>query len=136
MPIEYQENLQKLAEMIESRDEYERLLPTLPPDVRAEALPHLRDLNSAIENLEQKMADEYERFQAEKRREDKISQLVAKATSAVEKLFIIIKYQVPHLFEEFKAVATQGLTDDEVQEFYDRIAILEATKLEEILAGK
>lgn len=70
------------------------------------------------------------------RADDKIAHHISRATAAVEKLFIIVKHQTPHLFAEFEKISTEGLTAEEKQEFYDRIAHLEATQLEDILAGK
>lgn len=136
MPDEYQKNLAILTEMIDKRDEYARAIPLLPPDKRAEAQPALAELSAAVENIEQTLADEYEKFQAEKHREDEIEQTIGRGMEAVENLFIIMKHQIPHLFEKFKQTVMQDMTEEEKQEFYDRIAILEATRLKEILAGK
>lgn len=58
------------------------------------------------------------------------------AERASEKLYVIIKHQKPHLFEEFHKIATQDLTPEELREFNERIKHLEATKLDDILEGK
>lgn len=53
-----------------------------------------------------------------------------------EKRYIIIKHTTPHLFEEFRQISVDCLTPEEFQDFEERIAHLEATQLEDILAGK
>lgn len=136
MPDEYKQNLLKLTEMIEARDAYAREMPNVPPEKRAEAASALADFTDAINKTEQLLADEYEQFQSEKRRQDGIDDAIARGMEATEKLFIIIKHQKPHLFEEFKKIVIQDMTFEEEQEFYDRIAVLEATKLKDILTGK
>lgn len=65
MPAEHNEYLEKLAEMIEHRDENQRLIPLLPPEMRAEAALPMQRLNESIEEFEQKLAEAYEAFQEE-----------------------------------------------------------------------
>jgi hypothetical protein len=67
---------------------------------------------------------------------DTVSAMLDKGMEATEKLFIIIKHQMPHLFKEFEKTVVRDFTDEEKQEFYDKIAHLEATQLDEILGGK
>lgn len=126
MPEGYRQYLQTLTEMIEERDHYAREIPNLPPDLRAQAQPALAELSRAIENLEQRLADEYERYQAEKRKESEISAHINRGMEAVENLFIHFKNNVPHRFKEFEKIVIQGMTPEEVEEFYDRVAIREA----------
>jgi hypothetical protein len=136
MPEEYRQNLLKLTGMIEDRDRYAREIPHLPPEKRAEAKPALANLTAAIDRTEQMLADEYEQFQAERRREDAIDEAIAAGMEATEKLYIIVKHQTPHLFDEFHKIVVQDMTPEEEQEFYDKIAVLEATMLDDILSGK
>ena len=185
MPDEYKRNLEILMDLLKDRDEYQELLPTLAPDVRAEAMPAFQELCAACDDLEQKLADEYERYQneqnefARRRAERKHKHLtwaaktllhlqrtkspeaarafelamiedktpeeekefyfyvkMQEAEELSEKRYIIIKHTKPHLFEEFHQISVDSLTPEELQEFLDRIAHLEATQLEDILAGK
>lgn len=136
MPDEYKENLRRLTEMIEERDRKAEIIKTLPPESRAEALPALSRLNASIDKIEQTLADEYKEFQVESRRKDEVTHVLDKGMEKVEELFIIIKHQKPHLFDEFKKIVVEHMTPDEEQDFYDKIAVLEATKLKDILAGK
>lgn len=126
MPAKYQENLAALMEMIEDRDRYEKEIPNLPADVQKQAKPILDDLSKQIEIAEQSLADEYERYQAEKRRDDEVSNLIDQGFENMIELFIIMRRDVPHKFEEFKQAVTKDLPPELEQEFYDRVAIREA----------
>ena len=125
MPVEYQQQLTILAELIENRDRHEKEIPNLPPNLQKQAKPVLHDLSKQIEIIEQKLADEYERYQAEKQREDKISEAIEKGMKATVELFIIIRRDKPHLFEKFKKIVLQDMIPEEEQEFYDLVAIRE-----------
>ena|SRR5215213_1479971 len=126
MSVEYQQQLAILMQLIEKRDHYAREIPNLPPEARAAAKPAFEELNESIESLEQKLADEYESYQAKRRNDDKISQAINHGLEATEVLYIEIKNKVPHLFEEFKKIVIQDMTPDEEQEFYDRVVVHEA----------
>lgn len=65
-----------------------------------------------------------------------LEEAMEEAERLSEKRYIIIKHTKPHLFEEFHQISVDCLTPEELQEFLDRIAHLEATQLEDILAGK
>jgi len=65
-----------------------------------------------------------------------VEEALQAADRAHEKLYIIIKHTKPHLFEGFRQISVDSLTPEELKEFLERIAHLEATQLEEILAGK
>jgi len=136
MPEKYQKNLRILTEMIEERDQKAEIIKTLPPAKRAEALPALAEFSASIDKVEQTLANEYKEFQEEMRRKDEVTGILDKGMEQVEKLFIIMKHQMPHLFDEFKKIVVEGMTPEGEQEFYDKIAVLEATQLKEILAGK
>lgn len=69
------------------------------------------------------------------RKDEEMSQLLAGAMRNMEKLYIIIKHQTPEKFAEFEKVL-EPLSRIQRQEFYARIAHLEATQLDEILDGK
>lgn len=105
MPEEYQRNLQIWLEMLEQRDEYAKAIPHLPPDDRAKALPVFEEFKKSVATIELELAKEYEKFQAEKRREAEIDAVLAKAEVSSERLYIIIKHTKPHLFEEFHRIA-------------------------------
>jgi hypothetical protein len=136
MPAEYQAQAKQLIELIESRDEYARIMPALPPDAFREAKPHFDKLNSAVEELEEKLAYEYERYQEERRREQELNELTWGDDWATEENFIRIKHERPYIFEEFAEEAAEGMTDAERDEQFTIIARREAEELEDILSGK
>lgn len=136
MPADYQRQAEQMLELIESRDEYERIMPTLPPDVRAETMPHYQKLCSAVDELEEKMAYEYERYQEEQRIEQELYELTYLKDMMSEELFIKVKHQRPYIFEKFEAKVTEGMTDAEREEHYRIIARREEAELEDILSGK
>jgi hypothetical protein len=136
MPAEYQAQLKQLVEMIEARDEYAKKFSTLPPEVRREAKPHYDQLCRNIEDVEQKLADEYERFQEEQRREQELYELTYLQDTMSEELFITVKHKKPYIFRQFEEYATRGMLDEERAEQYEIIARREAEELEDILSGK
>jgi hypothetical protein len=72
----------------------------------------------------------------ESRKDDEMSRLLDEASIIHDKLYIIIKHQTPEKFEEFRQISVDCLSPDQLEEFLERIAHLEATQLEDILAGK
>jgi hypothetical protein len=133
MPDEYKKNLAILLEFIESREMYLKEFPNLTPDEQALAKPSLDELDRVIDEIETALAAEYEQFQAERHREATLDRLFAEADILVKHQFIIIKHTKPKLFEQFKKITFQDRTADEIEDFYDEIAILEATDLDNIL---
>lgn len=136
MPDEYKRNLALLVEMIEERDEYVRIMPTLPPGVRAQAKSALDELNCAVEGAERRLAAEYERFQNEQRSREELRETFGRLQATVERIYIVNKHTKPHLIEDFEAVVFQDMPNEEIEEFYDRIAIREAAELDEILKAE
>ncbi len=122
MPPEYNEYLEKLTGLIDSREEYNKMLPTLPPETRREALPLIRKLDESIEDFEQRMADEYEDFQ---KREAHIEELEADKEEAKARLydhlqrgFILMKHKLPaETFEPFEKKWTGKMGKAEREEF-------------------
>lgn len=136
MPEWYQERLKQFVELLESRDEYKKTLPTLPPEVYAEALPSFLSLDDAVETLEQQLADEYENYQEQQRRDQELYELTWLQDSMSEELFIWVKHKKPYIFEEFVKYATEGMTDAELEEHYAVIAERETKELDTILSSK
>jgi hypothetical protein len=139
MPPDYNEYLHKLTELLDQQKELENLLPTLPPEARAEAMPHILALNESIEEFEQKMADEYEEFQNRQRKleegEREKNLASAKLMEMMERMFIVAKHKLePAMFKEFEAKVTRDMSFEAKEEFYDEIAIRESYDLAEILA--
>jgi hypothetical protein len=136
MPADYQEQAKHLVELIERRDEYARMMPTLSPDQLRQMKPLYDKANRLVEDLEEQMAYEYERYQEERRREQELSELTWREEAMSEEHFIRVKHQRPYIFEEFAEEVTEGMTDAEREEHNRIIARREAEELEDILSGK
>lgn len=139
MPDEYNEYLQKLTEMLEAQEEYKRMLPTLPPETRAEALPLIREYDKSLNEFEQKMADEYEAFQERERRIEESSKEADEAAAIlyehIQRGFILMKHNLPaESFKKFEKKWVGQMGKAEREEFYELVAHRESYDLENILA--
>jgi hypothetical protein len=139
MPPEYNEYLVKLTEMIEEQEELKRILPTLPPEKRAEAMPHVREFGKAVEEFEQKMADEYVDFQKRSRRveeaENESDEAHARLYEHMQRGFIVMKHKLPaETFKKFENRVTGTMSEASRKEFYELVAHRESYDLENILA--
>lgn len=126
MPAEYQKYLADYLQLTNDRERFSKELKAAPPDVQKQGYPVLQQLDDAIQRIESELAEEYDRIVAERKREEELENLFAQGDEAVEKLFIEVRDNTPHLFEEFKNAVTQNMSEEEEQEFYDRIAIRES----------
>jgi glutamyl-tRNA reductase len=142
MPEEYKKNLAHLTEFLEAREEYRATIKAgLARGVKVSAADKamvdekLREFDQIIDRLETSLAAEYDRYQAEQAREEEISEITAQGMDAAKRLYIITKYQVPHLLDEFTK-CLDPLSPEQREEFLDEVAILEATKLDAILKGE
>jgi hypothetical protein len=140
MPQEYKQNLQKLSELLAEREEYEQLLKDSPPDVRAEALPILREYDAHLDKIEQALATEYDDHQNRQSKIEETEIAKQKAYSRLrehlQRMFIVAKHKFePELFEKFEKQTLGHLSPEAREEFYDEIAVREAYDLEHILAN-
>ena len=143
MPEEYKKNLAHLNEFLEAREGYRAQIKDglaggvrVSPGDKAIVDEKLREFDRVIDGLEKGLAEEYDRYQAEKAKEAEISESITQMTEATKRLYIIIKHQKPHLLEGFTEAALGPLTPEMRQEFLDEVAILESTKLDAILKGE
>jgi hypothetical protein len=134
MPDEYKRQLEALTYLISERDEYARIMPTLPPDIRAKAMPAFRQLDDSVKTLEQKLAEEYERFQAEQRDlETEFERIRIKYLERTVKQFIFIrKNHPPQVLQAFEIAVVEDMTPEQEKEFYDLLAIREAEESKEL----
>lgn len=128
---------------IEWRNRLAKKIKYLSPTKQRIKRFQLVDFDNKIAQAKKALKKYYESCQQVERVEEKEtlrSKLIDRALNiaerATEKLYIIIKHQKPHLFEEFHQITTQDLTPEELHEFNERINKLEATKLNDILEGK
>lgn len=139
MPDDYKDYLQKLVVMLDDRAEYDKILPTLPPDVRAGAMPIVRKLDKSIEKLEQILADEYDVFQSRQQRIEEAEENKGEAGSRLyeylQRLFIVAKHKFPpEKFRDFEANWVKDMSPEWKKTFYEHIALRESYDLENILA--
>lgn len=132
MSDEYNKRAAVLIEMIEARDRLVETIKNTPVNQRAEKQAALKFVNQRIETVESDLAEEYEEYQ-EKRR---IEEYVKKVDRFLEKAFIQTKYDDPEKFEPLKTALFETMTEEQIIDFEDRIAILEATRLEEFIGKK
>ncbi len=142
MPDEYKKNLAHLTDFIETREGWRVYIKdalargvSVSPADKAMVDEKLREFDQIIDNLEKMLAEEYERYQAEQAHNAEIAEHLDKADAAVQRIYIIIKHQKPHLLESFTKTL-EPLTDEERQQFLDDVAILESTQLQAILNGE
>ena len=142
MPAEYKQNLAHLADFIDARDQFkQQIRDGLARGVRVSAADKalvdekMLDMEKVIDNLERMLAEEYDRYQAEQAREADISTKLDEGNELAKQLYIIIKHTQPHLLESFTKTL-DPLLPEEREQFFDEVAILEATKLKEILNGE
>lgn len=142
MPEEYKKDLAHLADFLEAREGYRKQISKahargVQVSAADKALVDatLRDFDKTIDELESALAKEYDRYQAEMAKEEKISESVNRAWDATKRLYIIIKHQNPDKLESFTK-CLDPLDDEEREKFFDEVAILESTNLQGILNGK
>jgi len=122
-----------LAEMIAERDDMVRVIKDLPPEARPEALRLLAEFDKAIEEREQKLADEYEATPNYRRLEEERDKAFDDLTEGLAGSFVHIKYRHPEKLHEFEAIIN-NMEPEDAQNFFDRAAILESGDLIRIIA--
>lgn len=132
MSVEYNKRAAVLLEMIEARDRLVETIKNTPVNQRADKHAALKLVDQRIESVESDLAEEYESYQEQCR----LDENVKKVDRFLEKVFIQTKYDDPEKFEPLKTALFQTMTEEEIIDFEDRIAILEATRLKEFIGKK
>lgn len=132
MSDEYNKRAAVLIEMIEARDRLVETIKNTPVNQRAEKQAALKFVNQRIEMVESDLAEEYEEYQENRRFEEKVKE----ADAFIEKIFIQTKHCEPEKFDGLKNALFIKMSEEEIINFEDRIAILEATRLEEFIGKK
>lgn len=122
-----------LAEMIAEREGMVKDIKLLPPDARPEALRLLAEFDKAIEEREQKLAEEYEAtqnyYRTVEERDEMFDELVRRLAGA----YVHIKYRNPEALAEMEATIN-NMPPEQSQQFYDCATILESGDLIRIIA--
>jgi hypothetical protein len=134
MEDDYKERVTDLLKAIETRDELAESIKIAPPEMRREGQAILAEMNKDIDTVEAALADAYEAYQKFRRKEEELGEMNDQITVRLEEIFICIKHLAPELFAEMETKVFNGWSPENIQEFYDRVAIREATELEEIIA--
>lgn len=140
---EYLQIKAELEKWVEWRNQMAKKMKYLSPTSQKIKRLQLVQFDNLIAQAKQKLKLFYEACQNKERADEKVelhdkkmNQHFDELDKYSNRLYIIIKHEKPHLFEEFHRISTQGMTAEELQEFYKHIAYLEETQLDEILTGK
>jgi uncharacterized protein YigA (DUF484 family) len=134
MEDDYKERLAALLKAIETRDELAETVKLAPPEMRREGQKILAEMNKTLEDIEALLAHAHEAYQKFRRNEEEVSEMSEQLTEKFEEHFIRAKHCQPEKFAEMEAKLLKVWTPEVIEDFYDRVAIREATHLEEILA--
>jgi DNA-binding transcriptional ArsR family regulator len=134
MEDDYKESVAELLKAIKSRDELAESIKLLPPENRCEALRILAEMDKDLDAVEAGLADACAAYQKFRRKEEEVSEISEKLGEQMEIGYIRLKHLLPDKLAEKEASLFHGWTPENIQEFYDRVAIREATQLEKILA--
>jgi hypothetical protein len=136
MPPEYHENTAKLLELFEMRDEYEKKLRDFPLLMTDEMKRGKFEIEREIDKFETALAEQYEAHQLMRTLEDKQEQLVDRMLLQTMEMYINIKHKAPDLLEGFEKLIYESFSPEDVESYLDQVAIMETTRLDEILADK
>lgn len=134
MRDDYKKAVEDLLGFIKLREELAKTLKTAVPERVRELHELLAEMDKSIDACEAALANQYEAYQTKCRAEEELDEMSAEVEKRVEIVFIYIKHRHPEKFDELKTAIFANLTPEEIQDFYDRVAIREATELEEIIA--
>lgn len=132
MSAEYNKNLQILTQMLDEREEYKREMAFLPPERKAEAFAVLGEFDKSLDNLEQQLAEEYDKHQSHEKHKEKMA---ARLYEHLQRMFIVAKHRFePKEFADFEKSVLRKMSPEAKKEFYEHIALRESYDLENILA--
>ena len=133
----YQKKAARLLKQIEQREQIAVLLKTAAPERRQKIREALFVLDKLIDKFETTLAEDYESLQRiaalKKESEKHWSELWEDAKMVEERMYIYLKHREPEKLANFKKMILDGRTPEEIENFYDRTTVREATQLEEIL---
>jgi hypothetical protein len=136
MPPEYHEQTAKLLELFEMRDEYEKKLRDFPLLITDEMRRGKFEVDKKIEKFENALAEQYEAHRLLKNLEAKQEQLLGSLMFRTMEIYINIKHKSPKLLEGFEKLIYENFSSDDVEKYLDQVAVMEATRLDEILANE
>lgn len=130
---DYHQAAAQLVELIEARDMLKEAMKTWHPSRLADGYIILKETNEKIEKCEAALAKEYETYQEACRAREAYDKSLDELAEGVYASYIYLKHRHPETFKRVQAAWYEGRTPEEIEELEDRIAILEATRLEEFI---
>lgn len=135
MDEDYNEKSANLIRFVEKRDKVLAAVKHMTPEQRRAVQEPLKILNESIEALEEYLAEAYEEHQRELRAEKEKKEIFKRMRRKMHELYIVMKHQFPEKLEEFTK-CLDPMSPEQREDFFDQVAILEATELDEILGEK
>lgn len=133
MEDDYKEAVVKLQDFIERRDLLAKSFVSQTPKERREAGQTLADMDKQIESTEARLAKEYDAYQKYCKELDEQEEHTKRVAETMQKYYVLVKHRMPEELDKIKKAIFTSWTEEEIQNFYDEAAIIEATRLEEIL---
>jgi hypothetical protein len=103
------------------------------PSRLAKGYVMLKATNEKIEKCEAALAREYEAYQDACRASEAHDKLFGELSDSMDSAYIYLKHRHPETFKTVQAQFYKDRTPEQIKEFKDRIAHLEATRLEEFI---
>ena len=128
MDDDYKQAAQFLADQIAERDKFAEQLKHLPPEKLAEARKLLAELDEAIEQGEQHLAQEYEAFQTLRRTEEERDTMLDELTEKMAGAYVHVKYRHPEMLAQLEATI-KDMPPEQAKAFYEAAARHEAGDL-------
>lgn len=136
MPESYKKQTSQLLELLELREKINKRRDLMTPEERRESVQKSAELDKKIDDFEKIIAAHYEVFQLSRLFQAELEKVDARLMTHTHKIYICLKHRAPkEKFDEFVEIVNT-LPPVEREEFYDQVAILEATRLDEILGEK
>lgn len=133
MPNSYKNQTAQLLKLLEIRDKIDKQREFMTPEKRRETVEKSAELDKKIDDYENQIAAHYEAYQLLRTIEAEMQKIDARQMVRIQKMYICLKHRAPkEKFDEFVEIVNT-LSPEEREDFYDQVAILEATKLNEIL---
>jgi len=136
MPDTYNKQTAQLLELFDIREKINEQLEFMTPEQRRQYAEKSAELDKKIEDFETQIATHYQAYQLSRLFQAEMEKIDARQMVRIQKLYIYLKHRAPkEKFDEFVEIVNT-LSPEERENFYDQAAILEATRLNEILDEK
>jgi hypothetical protein len=135
MDDSYKQAVADLLEFIELRHSVAETVKFAPPDKIREVQEILATMDKKIEEGEAALAKEYDSYQTYQKALEDEAEMMDVIMDKMQKYYVLVKHRMPEKLDEWTNDILKGWTPDEIQNFYDGAAIIEATRLDEVLGA-